>query len=327
MNIIDYVKCSSQENKLSPYNMKISDTLVLTALSYIDFSVVSENLNEKTKLSDAINQMFSFGINQKYEKFLINLRNSKRFSNLYISGYRNEYDNLSNPMQFSVITIQISDSLHFISYSGTDGTVVGWKEDFQFSYLTQTPAQNKALEYLKEAADSLGGHFIISGHSKGGNLAAYASIFIGYNIRKRINSVFCNDAPGFNRDVDILTQEGYFDIENRIHCILPQDSMIGQLLQVFPEKHSNIIFSNSENLLYQHDIFTWQIDDAGNPKWLKNINKRTEIGMKKINNLISNLSMNQRENFTDFIFDILETQNIKHIDALKSFIPLKYFKI
>ena len=59
---------------------------------------------------------------------MLELRESKRFSNLLLSGYRNELDDLENLGQFSADMIQISDSLYFISYSGTDGTIMGQKK-------------------------------------------------------------------------------------------------------------------------------------------------------------------------------------------------------
>ena len=81
-------------------------------------------------LRDAIDQLFSFIIQilEKKKELLLELRESKRFSNLLLSGYRNELDDLENPGQFSADMIQISDSLYFISYSGTDGTIIGQKK-------------------------------------------------------------------------------------------------------------------------------------------------------------------------------------------------------
>ena len=81
-------------------------------------------------LRGAIDQLFSFiiQISEKKKELLLELRESKRFSNLLLSGYRNELDDLENLGQFSADMIQISDSLYFISYSGTDGTIMGQKK-------------------------------------------------------------------------------------------------------------------------------------------------------------------------------------------------------
>ena len=81
-------------------------------------------------LRDAIDQLFSFiiQISEKKKELLLELRESKRFSNLLLSGYRNELDDLENLGQFSADMIQISDSLYFISYSGTYVTIMGQKK-------------------------------------------------------------------------------------------------------------------------------------------------------------------------------------------------------
>ena len=97
-------------------------------------------------LQDAIDQLFSFIIQilEKKKELLLELRESKRFSNLLLSGYRNELDDLENPGQFSADMIQISDSLYFISYSGTDGPIIDQKKGFSiFLYIYK-----KNISYL-----------------------------------------------------------------------------------------------------------------------------------------------------------------------------------
>ncbi len=323
MNITEYVKAYG-DKKLSPYNMNVSDILVLTGLSYMDFSMVSKGFNKTLKLPDAIAQMFAFGLSQRNTDFMKNLGKSERFADIELMGYRNESDNNDVSLQFSVLTLKINQNLYFISYSGTDGTVTGWKEDFQFSYLPQTPAQEKALDYLKEVSEAVNGNFIVSGHSKGGNLAAYASIFAPQKIQSRINSVYCNDSPGFNENVSIYSRNSYYNICNKIYCILPQDSIIGQLLETFPEECCRIIKSKADNLLYQHDIFNWQIKDTGEPEWLPELNPLSRLGMKKLNSIIRSLSMDKRKKFTENIFNTLNDKKILHVDALKNYLPVQY---
>lgn len=323
MNITNYVK-EFGDQPFAFYNMNYSDVMVLTALSYVDFSIVSRDFTAQITLRDAIDQLFSFSIQipEKKKELLLEVRESKRFSNLLLSGYRNELDDLENPGQFSAVTIQISDFLYFISYSGTDGTIIGWKEDFQFSYLSQTTAQEKALQYLKEAADTLKGSFILSGHSKGGNLAAYAAIFAEETLQNRLHSVFCNDAPGFNKNMKAFDCDGYYRIADKIHCIIPQNSIFGQLLQIFPSKHYFVIFSKAKNLLLEHDIFNWQIDENGQPHWLEHVNGATKIVVRKINHTIGAMSMQQREIFTNNMFKWMENKNISHLEQIKLYFSI-----
>lgn len=331
MNISEYVKAFG-ETELTPYNMRIADQLVFSALSYTDFTMVSDGFQSKMKLSDAINQLFAFSLflPEDEQKFLLSLRESRRFSDLYIMGYRHDYAGLDNPMQFSSLTIQISESLFFISYSGTDGTVVGWKEDFQFSYLLQTPAQEKALSYLNEAAEHLNGHFIIGGHSKGGHLSVYAALHAERQVRERINQVYNNDGPGFNKQVSITSKESYQETVDKLSCIVPQDSVIGQLLETFPKSCYRVVHSNSDKFLWEHDIFTWQIDESGSLQWEPALNKKTHAAMKILNSLIQNIPLDICEQLTNFIFNEMDKQDIKLVDALNNFVltslPIEYLK-
>lgn len=133
MNITNYVK-EFGDRPLAFYNMNYSDVMVLTALSYIDFSIVSRKFTAQITFRDAIDQLFSFSIQipEKKKELLLGLRESKRFSNLLLSGYRNELDDLENLEQFSVVTIQISDFLYFISYSEQMEQSLDGKRIFNF---------------------------------------------------------------------------------------------------------------------------------------------------------------------------------------------------
>lgn len=316
MNLIEYVE-KFGDKPLSRFNINDADILVLTALTYADLKgVVPEQLDREVKLSDAITRLKCTSISlykQKYkERLLTALCDSKRFSDLHICGYMDELDNADYAMQFSSLIIKLADDLWFIGYSGTDGTAVGWKEDFQFSYLTQTSAQKKALEYLHKAAETLKGNFIVSGHSKGGNLAAYASIFADKTIQERIKWVYCHDAPGFNEYIDFSNNEGFKKVSSKIISILPQHSIIGQLLETFPEENCRIVYSKSRKTLkgrlYQHDIFRWQIDDLGNVIFLPDSYPKTKELMEKINDQIHQTPMAKREELTNRIFDFFMTK-------------------
>lgn len=84
--------------------------------------------------------------------------------------------------QFAAITIELPDNKLFISFRGTDRTILGWKEDFEMAFLDMIPSQQMAVDYLKHAYDDvieekriLGfkysqkvAQLYIGGHSKGG---------------------------------------------------------------------------------------------------------------------------------------------------------------
>ena len=155
--------------------------------------------------------------------------------------------------QFSALTILLEGELPYVAFRGTDGTLVGWKEDFNMSFLTVVPAQKEAVQYLCAASDSLRGRLRVGGHSKGGNLAVYASAFCGEEIQSRIESVYNHDGPGFLSEV--VTREGFQRILGRVHTFVPQSSVVGMLLQ--HEEGCAIVHSTNTWLL-QHDLYSWE---------------------------------------------------------------------
>ena len=52
-------------------------------------------------------------------------------------------------MQFAAIAVLLEDGSAFLSFRGTDATLVGWKEDFSMSFLDAVPAQQAALDYVE----------------------------------------------------------------------------------------------------------------------------------------------------------------------------------
>ena len=75
--------------------------------------------------------------------------------------------------QFSAVEIVLDDGTSYISFRGTDDTIIGWKEDFNLS-TGVVPAQERAVEYMQRISDKAYGMLRVGGHSKGGNLAVFA---------------------------------------------------------------------------------------------------------------------------------------------------------
>ena len=315
LNIIEYV--SYPNEPLTKYNINESDVLVLTALSYIEFPDICSGFDRVTNLGSLAQQLLVYTPvfrEEKFRDFLVAIASSTRFYNLGVCGYRNEHQEVSDTLQFAAVTVKIADDLWFVSYSGTDGTVVGWKEDFQFAYMEQTSAQKKALEYIVEASENLDGNFVVSGHSKGGNLAAYASLFAEKYIQDRIIRLYCNDAPGFNEKFNIVSNDGYINMRERIHCFVPQDSIVGRLLRTFPLKHFRVVRSEAPTVFYQHDIFNWQVNSQGSPVILSVLDPITATFMEAVNFMIKTMSHDMRKDFTNYLFDIFQRENIKHLN-------------
>lgn len=147
---------------------------------------------------------------KKEENVSKKLTYSEKWQILLIIMIALEYINKIEPeteKQFSAITVILPDNTIYVSYRGTDNTLIGWKEDFNMSFKSHIASQISAKEYLENIAKKYPNKKIrIGGHSKGGNLAVYASIFADSEVKKRIINVYNNDGPGFNEDI-INTEE------------------------------------------------------------------------------------------------------------------------
>ena len=145
------------------------------------------------------------------------------------------------------------DGVAFVSYRGTDDTIVGWKEDFLMSCET-VEADKYAVDYLNLIQRNKTGRIRIGGHSKGGHLAIYAAALADPQISERVETVWSHDGPGFNEE--FMENEGLARIVPKIRKFIPDTSVIGMLLGNPTEP--NIVVSSEKGVM-QHAPLSWQI--------------------------------------------------------------------
>ena len=127
-------------------------------------------------------------------RFIPALAASQRFCEMRIMDYVNQID-LESQTQFAAITVALGDGRHFVAFRGTDGTLVGWKEDFNMAFTCPVPAQRLAAHYAASAMLRFPGEFLLGGHSKGGNLAVYAAAFCPAPCRSASQRCITTTAP------------------------------------------------------------------------------------------------------------------------------------
>lgn len=176
-----------------------------------------------------------------------------RFGDLRVRNFERRYD-VGITEQFSAATVLLPDGSAYIAFCGTDDTLTGWKEDFLMSATDEVPAQRSALEYFCREAEAFPGPIRVGGHSKGGNLAVYAALHCGEALQSRIVEVYNNDGPGFRKSM--VGSEEYERIKNRLRFLLPQHSMVGQLLEQGEERQ---IVESAVSGMWAHDGFNWQV--------------------------------------------------------------------
>ena len=101
------------------------------------------------------------------------------------------------------MTFFIDDKI-FVTFRGTDRSVVGWQEDFDLVLKDVIPSQEKAKNYLFKMVNLLKKPVYVLGHSKGGNLAYFAYYFNDINVQDMVIKVYNLDGPGFKFDTKKL---------------------------------------------------------------------------------------------------------------------------
>jgi len=146
-NINDYLKWRG-DISLKHDELNEIDELILARYSYFPFFKIEMELEET--ISDISKKMSKFKddeynyLGDREMNELIG--KSARFKNLKVTDYRESNDQ-DEEKQFSAITITLNDELKYISFLGTDKSIIGWKEDFNLSFTQDIPAQIEALKY------------------------------------------------------------------------------------------------------------------------------------------------------------------------------------
>lgn len=314
-NIFDYTKWRGDLSlKQSEFNE--IDNLILSRFAYFPFdNIIKEKevitireLGKRFKNTNSNNMH----ILQKEDIELFPLiAESKRFGDMIATQYINKVDS-EQEKQFSAITIIMPDDTLYVSYRGTDNTIVGWKEDFNMSFKNHVASQIDSVKYLEMIAKTYKkGKLRVGGHSKGGNLAVYASVFASEKVKKRIVNVYNNDGPGFSNEIT-ETQE-YKNTINKVNTFVPQSSVVGRLLN-HEEKHT--IVESTQKGIMQHDLYSWQL--LGNKFiYLDALTNESEFVDKTINEWLENVDPKQREQVIDIIFEILNTTDAETLAGLK----------
>ena len=262
MVLLDYLKW---RNDVDFYTAEFNDidNVVLSYLAYIDFGELFGDADVPCNMDKALKQfckkysLDEIRENAEFTKraplLLEEMAGGERFRETIIEHYMDDFDK-EKTKQFAAVTFKLPNGVNYISFRGTDSTITGWKESLLMSCTSDIEGAKEAVDYLNKVAKLLKGDLIIGGHSKGGNFAMYASAFCDDSIKKRIIKIYNNDGPGF-RDEIIESQE-YKQIEPKILSILPQTSIIGQLLSNRAEE--KIIKSDAKGI-FQHDPMTWEV--------------------------------------------------------------------
>ena len=311
-NVFDYLDWRG-DITVSELPLGEIDSLILSLICYVDFEdiIPTDHATSVQLLSAAKQYLRRHRGEQAYigaivppsiVTLLAKAAKTKRFGNMRISGYVDIVDH-ENEAQFSAMTFHLGDGGICVAYRGTDDTLVGWKENFNMSFMETVPAQAAATKYLDDTARALSGGIYVSGHSKGGNLAVYASVKCHAAAKERIVQTYNNDGPGFN--AAFIEGADYQYMKRKIRTLIPESSVVGLLLE---HEETYEIVKSSQTGLLQHDATSWELM-GGKFIYLDSLSEESMRLDKTLKSWLAEMDMSQRAEFVDAIYESLSSTN------------------
>ena len=316
-NVFDYIDYY-KNTSIREYNYNEIDALIFSLLSYVELEgIIPSNKNEFIYLSDAIDiYLDKFkDANVKDENWLFpncyklmeSLKDSIRYKNMRLYNHKYIVD---KETQFSALTIRI-DKITYISYRGTDSSIIGWREDFELIYKYPLVSQELAKEYFNSTVNFFDRNIYLGGHSKGGNLAMYAYMYGNNNYKKRVRRVYNYDGPGFLDN--IIDSNLYKDLSSKLLTVVPKYSIIGMILN---NSDNYIVVNCSNRGIWAHDGFNWEV--FGGFFVEDTISKKSLRLKENLDKYLDKMSIDERKEFVDNTFNIFNKLGIKYTNELQN---------
>ena len=308
-NFLTYLKWRGDLSvKDFPFNEV--DALILSELVYIHFENIVPGVGEDGSISireanakyekSTAREMFYY---KDKENLFDVLAFCPRFANMTLCNYVSTYDQKEQE-QFAAMHVNVAPNFTFIAFRGTDSTVVGWREDLNMSFMMPVPAQKSAVEYVEKTAKGLFKKYCIGGHSKGGNLAVYSGVFCNPKLQRKITNIYNFDGPGFNRKM--VNDEAYKRVEDRIATFVPEQSIVGLLME--HEEEYKVVMSPEFSIL-QHEGFSWVID-RDHFVTVDEVDKFSKNFSVTLKAWLAQMNAEERKEVVDAFFDVFVNAGI-----------------
>ncbi len=291
------------------------DSLIMASFSYNQLgdhavSAAPEALRDVAPLLDLKERTGNVYFRQ-WRELLYAMADSERFGAIGLHDYVDVVDP-ARAMQFAAVTALLPDGNEYVAFRGTDSTLVGWREDLNMSFESPVPAQEEAVVYLERACLNARGGVLVGGHSKGGNLAAYAAAHVSPKAQSRLIGVYSFDGPGL--DDATMASPGYARIQPVLRSILPRSSIVGLLMAYHPDYR---VVQSDAVWLHQHDAFTWQLDG---PRFalLRQVDAASQLMDETLHGWLKACTPEQRRAFVDALFTLLTATGASTLAEMSS---------
>lgn len=329
-NIVDYLAWRGDLTFAErPFNDV--DNIILSTLSYLDFSGIvpgpGEGAVSLAQASSLVLEETEGNVDLRVRSLakldpnlLVKLSTSRRFGNILLHDCVDRLD-VAKSLQFAALQMDVTPERTYVSFRGTDSTLVGWRENFMLSF-TITEAQREALTYLEVAlaeARSHGRKVYVGGHSKGGNLALFAALSCPADLQEVIERVWNNDGPGISHKIISIRPQKVFG--DRYKKIVPSYDMVGIIFEHDSDPRS-VVASSATGAL-QHDPFTWKVLPRGIEE-LDDLSMESKIMRSALKTWLENVSLEERAVLVDQFFGALEASGAHTLfEVTESFKSMK----
>lgn len=315
-NLIQYLR-DYGEKSFRELPFSEVDALVFAQFAYLKMTGIVPGFNKGPGVSwkdmaehPQAEQMFLDPVFGKgYRRMFQLVLKSRRYRNIRVNYFVEWFDE-EEQVQFSAVTFLLGKTSAYVAYRGTDESLIGWKEDFNMSYMKSIPAQRRALAYLKGAARYTEGRIILGGHSKGGNLAIYAGTNSAQEIQRRIRRIYSFDGPGFHKS--FYEKPGFVQVQDRYCKIVPEESLVGMLFANY--QHYRIVESYHSGII-QHNPMQWKIR-KGRFVYRRDLDWSSKRKSAILNAWFSSLTKEQTTVFVETVYDLFLAANVESVYQL-----------
>ena len=181
--------------------------------------------------------------------------------------------------------------------------------------LENSDNKNSDLENNNDCDLSDNPKIFVVGHSKGGNMAAYAAMRLDAQDRSlgnHINKIYSMDGPSFGSDV--VDPKVFSRVVSRIEKVVPQSAFIGLIMDTgVPYK---VTAADSIGLM-QHLGMYWQVKD-GDFDYCDCVTPRALAVSKAANEWMMNLPFEERKRRIDSVYSIFSSLGYSTFDEMSS---------
>lgn len=309
--LVDFLE--REQRTFSELALTPVDSLVLSSLVYFNFDaagVVERQSSARVLLHDVVALTPHDALTSSSwledadltERFVRAVMASRRYRSVLVTFFVNDLSS-SIEKQFSAVTFVIpqgapGQDLLYVAFRGTDGTLAGWKEDFNLTFKDVIPSQAAALRYLSGVASTCTCPLMVGGHSKGGNLAEYSALACDDATFARLEAVFDHDGPAFFDDPAPRINEPAY--ERKLHKTVPVSSVFGLMLE---RRESYRIVQSDALPFLSHSPFTWQVK-GGEFVYEDKLTRGSTAFDQSLDEWLHSVDAEQRELFIDTVYEL-----------------------